>query len=72
MRRNSALLALLALAALACRAHSFKILIPPGKTECISETIDAEHFEVPGGPRIEGAMFVSGPTPSTSPLVTIR
>ncbi|WIA35079.1 hypothetical protein OEZ86_003566 [Tetradesmus obliquus] len=53
-------------------AQAFKVVIAPGKTECIAETIESEHFQVPGGPRIEGALFVSPKSPHYIPYVTIR
>lgn len=58
--------------AIAPGADAFKVVIAPGKTECIAETIDAEHFQVPGGPRVEGALFVSPRQPHYVPYVTIR
>eukprot|EP00775_Hariotina_reticulata_P006937 gene6937-7155_t len=53
-------------------SSAFKVVIAPGKTECISESIESQHFQVPGGPRIEGALFVSAKRPGYTPYVTLR
>jgi hypothetical protein len=37
---------LLGLLALLPAAHALKVVVGPGKTECISEPVDSEHFEV--------------------------
>lgn len=69
----AAVACLLGLLAVVPGAQAFKVVIAPGKTECIAETIDSEHFQqVPGGPRIEGALFVSPKSPHYIPYVTIR
>ncbi|EFJ44551.1 hypothetical protein VOLCADRAFT_121295 [Volvox carteri f. nagariensis] len=49
-----------------------KITIPPGRTECLGETVEADHFTVPGGPRIDGRVLVSGNSQYYVPFVTIR
>lgn len=40
-------LALLGLLALP-HSSAFKVVMAPGHSECVSHTIDAEHFQVPG------------------------
>jgi hypothetical protein len=37
---------LLVLLAVVPNAQAFKVVIAPGKTECIAETIESQHFEV--------------------------
>jgi hypothetical protein len=37
---------LLILLAVVPDAQAFKVVIAPGKTECIAETIESEHFQV--------------------------
>ena len=103
-------------------ASAFKVQVAPGKTECISEHVGAEHFDVsrarscvcsvdagqrvqrackrrrrrrrrlfvpalhtlantqrnnqhdqvPGGPRVEGAAFVTAKSPHVAPSVSLR
>eukprot|EP00879_Flechtneria_rotunda_P020840 GHRR01021941.1.p1 GENE.GHRR01021941.1~~GHRR01021941.1.p1 ORF type:complete len:198 (+),score=28.95 GHRR01021941.1:153-746(+) len=53
-------------------SQAFKVVIAPGKTECIAENIGQEHFQVPGGPRIEGALFASPRHPHHIPYLTVR
>ena len=46
-----ALVGLLALTAgLLPVSHALKVVVGPGKTECVAETVDQEHFEVSGRP----------------------
>lgn len=54
------------------QCSAFKVIIPAGKTECISESVEAQHFQMEGNPRIEGALFVGGSSPSFQPMVTVR
>jgi hypothetical protein len=42
----AAVACLLGLLAVVPGAQAFKVVIAPGKTECIAETIDSEHFQV--------------------------
>jgi hypothetical protein len=47
LRSSTVLLAgLLVLLAVIPYAQAFKVVISPGKTECIAETIEGVHFEV--------------------------
>lgn len=49
-----------------------KIIVGPGRTECISEPVGDEHFTIPGGPRIDGRVMVSGYSQYFVPFVTIK
>ncbi|KXZ42759.1 hypothetical protein GPECTOR_120g426 [Gonium pectorale] len=49
-----------------------KVTVPPGRTECMGETVEADHFTIPGGPRIDGRVLVSGNSQYYVPFVTIR
>lgn len=66
-------LALVVLLALASSpAEAVKIIVGPGHTECVSETVTHDHFEVPGGPRIDGRVLVSGTSQYYVPFITVR
>ncbi|KAG1681327.1 hypothetical protein FOA52_007373 [Chlamydomonas sp. UWO 241] len=49
-----------------------KITIAPGRTDCFTESVDASHFQVPGGPRIDGRVLVSGNSQYYVPFVTVK
>lgn len=53
-------------------AIALKITIPTGRTECISESVTNEHFAIPGGPRIDGRVLVTGNSQYYVPFVTVR
>ncbi|GLI61151.1 hypothetical protein VaNZ11_003435 [Volvox africanus] len=57
---------------LVCHVAAVKVTIAPGRTECMGETVEADHFSVPGGPRIDGRVLVSGNSQYYVPFVTIR
>lgn len=72
MPRSTLLLLAAGLLALVSQGQASKILVAPGKTECISQTMEAAHFEVTGGARIEGAVFVTPRYPNYNPVTTLR
>lgn len=53
-------------------ALGVKIVIAPGRTECVAESVEPEHFQVPGGPRIDGRLLVTGYSQYYTPFVTAR
>lgn len=53
-------------------ADAAKVVIAPGKTECVSAEFGAAHFEVPGGPRVEGVVTASSRNAHYVPSVTAR
>ncbi|GFR48360.1 hypothetical protein Agub_g10250 [Astrephomene gubernaculifera] len=72
-RREVRLLALLAVLALFTHhVAAVKVTVMPGHTECMGETVDAEHFQIPGGPRVDGRVLISGNSHYYVPFVTIR
>ncbi|KAI8474611.1 MAG: emp24/gp25L/p24 family/GOLD-domain-containing protein [Monoraphidium minutum] len=63
---------LLALAtALVAPGGALKVMVHPAATECFTEPVEQEHFAVQGGPRIEGAFFLTSRQPHVSPSVTV-
>lgn len=50
---------------------SIKVTVHPAATECFTEFVGEEHFGVPGGPRIEGAFFVTSRQAHHMPAVTV-
>lgn len=73
-QRSFRYVSLLALAFLVAplSTQAVKVNISPGSTECISETVTADHFTVPGGPRIDGRVLIKGSSQYYVPFVTIR
>lgn len=53
-------------------ASAVKIVIGPGRTECVAEGVTEEHFQVPGGPRIDGRLMVTGYSQYYTPFITAR
>mmetsp|Transcript_13916 Transcript_13916/g.30054 ORF Transcript_13916/g.30054 Transcript_13916/m.30054 type:complete len:238 (+) Transcript_13916:97-810(+) len=74
METSSSLISLLVILSglLVQTCYAVKIVIPPGKTECVSQSLTGEHFEVPGGPRIDGRVLVGGNSQYYVPFITIR
>lgn len=64
-------LALLTFCALVLHAASIKLVIGPGMKECVAETVQGHHFDVPGGPRLDGRVMVSGNHKYYVPFVSI-
>lgn len=100
---TTVLLLLFLLLQLGTPVTAIKIAVPPGRTECVSETVTPEHFavrlpaprqcsavpvwlsrtaphaprnttppQVPGGPRIDGRILVSGNSQYYVPFITVR
>mmetsp|Transcript_18813 Transcript_18813/g.32111 ORF Transcript_18813/g.32111 Transcript_18813/m.32111 type:complete len:233 (+) Transcript_18813:85-783(+) len=53
-------------------AGAVKIIVAPGQTECVSETVTAKHFDVPGGPRIDARILVTGYSQYYVPFISIK
>eukprot|EP00197_Chlamydomonas_leiostraca_P008549 CAMPEP_0202884770 /NCGR_PEP_ID=MMETSP1391-20130828/41321_1 /ASSEMBLY_ACC=CAM_ASM_000867 /TAXON_ID=1034604 /ORGANISM="Chlamydomonas leiostraca, Strain SAG 11-49" /LENGTH=232 /DNA_ID=CAMNT_0049568001 /DNA_START=16 /DNA_END=714 /DNA_ORIENTATION=+ len=53
-------------------ADGLKVVVGPGQTECVSETVTDEHFLVHGGPRIDGRVLVSGYSQYYVPFIGIK
>eukprot|EP00798_Chlamydomonas_sp_ICE-L_P008754 gene8754-33616_t len=70
--RTRSLLKLSIWVALAMQAASIKIVVPPGSFECVAETVEGHHFEVPGGPRLDGRVIVTGKNQYYVPFITIK
>ncbi|KAI8463366.1 MAG: emp24/gp25L/p24 family/GOLD-domain-containing protein [Monoraphidium minutum] len=68
--RRAAALALL-LCAMVRGGSGLKLTVHPAATECLAEQIDQEHFTIHGGPRIEGALFVSNKHGHTSSVTVL-
>lgn len=51
---------------------ALKVAIIVNHPECISKTFSAEHFEVPGGPRVEGALMITPQPAHATVYVTIQ
>lgn len=66
------LVAMAVMAMVARPADAAKVVIPPGKTECVSAEFAAMHFDVPGGPRVEGVITASSRHAHYVPSVTAR
>ncbi|MEW5310235.1 MAG: hypothetical protein WDW38_002052 [Sanguina aurantia] len=63
---------LLALLSLLQLTAAIKLILPPGKTECVLERVDEDHFQIPGGPRVDGRVMVSGNSQYYVPFITVQ
>ncbi|KAF5836589.1 emp24/gp25L/p24 family/GOLD-domain-containing protein [Dunaliella salina] len=53
-------------------AFAVKVVIPPGGSECLSEPISDEHFQIIGGARVDGRVMVSSKSQYYTPFLSVR